>query len=102
MEGYINVDQLFRCETCYHHVNGKCNTFCDIGESYRPAFSKLKVIDNVQEVKYAHWVLTPLKKHPNEFSIKCSLCGESVLAMYNYCHGCGATIIKRGMRSEIV
>lgn len=49
---YIDTAQLFKCETCYHMGgNGKCNSDCDAGESYRPAFSKLKIADVVEVVR---------------------------------------------------
>ena len=39
----------FDCPTCFHHRGGKCDpsVWCDYGESYIPAFSKLKIIDAV-------------------------------------------------------
>lgn len=45
MGKYINVDQLFQCETCFHHQGGECDTWCDHGEAYRPAMNKLKIVD---------------------------------------------------------
>ena len=50
---YIDVAQLFKCETCYHMVDDDemCNSFCDCGESYRPALSKLKTADVVEVVR---------------------------------------------------
>lgn len=48
---YIDTSQLFKCETCYHNLNGVCNSFCDSGESYRPAMSKLKVVDTNEVAK---------------------------------------------------
>lgn len=49
---YIDTAQLFKCETCYHMGgDGKCNSYCDAGESYRPAFSKLKTADVVEVVR---------------------------------------------------
>lgn len=41
----IDTDQLFQCETCYHRGPLGCKVWCDAGESYRPAASKLKPID---------------------------------------------------------
>ncbi len=41
---YISIDQLFKCETCYHmDGSGKCNSpWCDAMEDYRPAMNKLE------------------------------------------------------------
>lgn len=46
MKEYIEVNSLWKCETCFHHQNGKCssNIWCDNGESYRPAYNKLPII----------------------------------------------------------
>lgn len=38
----IDTDQLFKCETCFHKGPLGCKVWCDAGESYRPAASKLK------------------------------------------------------------
>ena len=45
MGRYIEVDSLWNCETCFHNQNGKCNTWCDSYESYRPAYDKLPIIE---------------------------------------------------------
>lgn len=45
MGRYIEVDSLWTCETCFHCKNGKCTTWCDSYESYRPAYNKLTIID---------------------------------------------------------
>lgn len=47
MGRYIEVDSLWNCETCFWHQNGKCSqdVWCEIGESYRPAYSKLVIIE---------------------------------------------------------
>lgn len=47
----IDMDTLWQCETCFHHKSYGCNTWCDAGEAYRPAASKLKVIDAVEVVR---------------------------------------------------
>lgn len=46
MGKYVELKQLWKCETCFHHQNGKCssNAWCENGESYRPAYSKLTII----------------------------------------------------------
>ena len=45
MGRYIEVDSLWKCETCFYHQNGKCTTWCDCGEGYRPAYRKLTIIE---------------------------------------------------------
>lgn len=47
MEKYVNVNSLWKCETCFHHQNGKCspNIWCESGESYRPSYNKLTIVD---------------------------------------------------------
>lgn len=51
MAKYINIDQLFKCETCRYHYYGGCDTWCDHGEAYRPAMSELKVVDAEEVVR---------------------------------------------------
>lgn len=43
MNKYVALDELWKCETCFHHLSGKCDTWCDCCESYRPAYSKLTI-----------------------------------------------------------
>ena len=50
----IDVESLFNCYTCYHMQNGKCNTFCDAGESYRPDINKLEIIE-AEPVRHGYW-----------------------------------------------
>lgn len=46
MKRYIEVDSLWKCETCFYYQNNKCtNAWCDSGESYRPAYNKLTIIE---------------------------------------------------------
>lgn len=44
---YIDTEHLFKCETCRFYRNGKCNTFCDAGESYSPNLAKIPAADVV-------------------------------------------------------
>lgn len=95
MTNMIDVNSLWNCETCYHHKNGKCDTWCESSESYRPAYSKLKVVKAV-EVVHGEWVddtgqLDSVKQY------KCSNCGKKpivnmnwVTILSNYCPNCGA------------
>lgn len=71
---YIEVDQMWKCETCFHHRSGKCalGMFgCDHGESYRPAYSKLKKAD-VAPVVHGRWIVR--HKGMNNW-VDCSECG---------------------------
>jgi hypothetical protein len=49
---YVDVDELFKCETCFHHKKGGCDTWCESGESYRPSFDKLKIVKDPYEAGY--------------------------------------------------
>lgn len=43
MKQYIEISYLWKCETCFHHRNGKCaiHLGCCHGEGYRPDYSKI-------------------------------------------------------------
>lgn len=46
MAKYINIEELWKCETCFYMRNGKCQSkWCDAGEDYRPAYSKFTIIE---------------------------------------------------------
>lgn len=51
MAEYIDVNLLGECDTCRYYVNRKCTTFCDSGESYSPAISKLPIVDVAEVVR---------------------------------------------------
>lgn len=89
----IDVETLFDCDTCYHNQNGKCNTSCDAGESYRPAMSKLEIIE-AEPVRHGRWI-------EKSTTIECSECGKEYSdeivhmcfgedAELNRCPRCGA------------
>lgn len=105
MPRYIDAEYMFKCETCRHYRENKCNTFCDSGESYSPNMSKIPTAD-VAEVKHGEWVLMGTEmfmdgSHSSKFC--CSLCSREIgvchehdsdkyryaKVMYPYCH-CGA------------
>lgn len=89
MTNMIDVNSLWNCETCFHHKNGKCDTWCESGESYRPAYSKLKVVEAV-EVVHGYWEAYPTRNYK-----RCSVCKTEYYKLYNgfngnYCPNCGA------------
>ena len=92
MANMIDVNSLWNCETCYHHKNGKCDTWCESSESYRPAYSKLKVVEAV-EVVHGEWELAGEQLHIEKVYI-CTACrnyeawGE--FEKTPYCPWCGA------------
>lgn len=48
---YIDTKYIGDCETCKHHRSGKCDTWCDIGESYQPDMTKIPTADVVKVVR---------------------------------------------------
>lgn len=48
---YIDTKYLFDCNTCRHHWSGKCDTWCDHSEEYRPNMSKIPIADVVEVVR---------------------------------------------------
>ena len=90
---YIDTKYLFECETCRHHLNGKCNTWCDHGEEYIPVMTKIPTAD-VEEVKHGEWIE---EEHGMFYS--CSNCGYLIEYQFtNYCPNCGAK--KDGQEDE--
>lgn len=91
---YIDIDQLFKCETCFHHRNGQCNTWCESYESYRPDMSTLEVVD-AEPIVYGEWLTTGDEQLDNIYSgYKCSVCGFIVCGHAGYyCSVCGAKMI---------
>ena len=61
MAEYIEIGQLWKCETCYHSDQYGCllgGFGCDHGESYRPDYGKLKKADVAPVVRCKnclHW-----------------------------------------------
>lgn len=92
---YIDTKYLGKCETCRHHSNSGCNTYCDHGEEYSPNLSKIPTAD-VVEVKHGEWIKKPfisglLKRAvKNEFVFTCSVCGFDSICVSDYCRNCGA------------
>lgn len=48
---YIDTKYLGKCETCRHHSDSGCNTWCDCGEGYSPNMFKIPTAD-VAEIVY--------------------------------------------------
>ena len=67
----ISLDSLWNCKTCFHYRNGKCNTWCDHLESYRPNYSKLEII-NAEPVRHGH---NENQKYHEVDEFRCSECG---------------------------
>ena len=86
MGRYIEIDALWKCETCFHHQNGKCNTWCECGEAYRPAYSKLAIIEG-EIVTHGRWMPCGFGRE-----IMCSVCRCELNDgwEYRYCPDCGA------------
>lgn len=89
----INADLMFKCETCRHHRNGGCNTYCDHGEEYSPNMSKLPTIDPEDLRPKGEWI-RPTKINGRSFNIPhCSACEGvpcGVDENTRYCPYCGA------------
>ena len=92
MPEYIDVNQLWKCETCFWHIDGKCSplVWCEIGESYRPNYHKFQLAD-VEPVIHATWE----KIAPHK--IVCSHCKEEPVyanlegyILTKRCPNCGA------------
>lgn len=91
MKKYIELDCLWTCETCFHHKGGKCSpsVWCDCGESYRPSYSELTIIEG-NVVPDAHWLINPDGYYPY-----CSNCKSEPKngVMTKHCPECGAKMV---------
>ena len=83
---YIDTKYLGKCETCRHHRNGQCDTWCDYGECYQPDITKIPTAD-VEEVAHAKWKINCDGYYPY-----CSNCMTEPKSgvMSKYCPECGA------------
>lgn len=99
MNKYIDIEQLFKCETCSHSKDGKCDTVCTANEFYHPDITKLECRD-VQPVKRGWWVPFELETGGGStaygsyiiyrpISWRCSECNRVVESPEPHCH-CGA------------
>lgn len=59
MAKMVDANTLWKCETCFHHKNGKCSPeiWCENGEAYRPDRNKLTFVE-ATPVKYGRWIRT--------------------------------------------
>ena len=99
MAEYIDIGQLWKCETCYHQRSNGCalGMFgCDHGESYRPAYNKLKKADVSPVV---HGRLENIRNFGLENCYGyCNVCGAehksinptALRLAYRHCRWCGA------------
>ena len=78
MGKYIDAKYLFKCNTCTHCRNGRCNTYCDHFECYTPYLNLIPTAD-VVEVRHGYWFITEYEY------FTCSECGNS------YYNGCEST-----------
>jgi Zn finger protein HypA/HybF involved in hydrogenase expression len=95
MPRYIDAEYMFKCETCRHYRENKCNTFCDSGESYSPDMSKIPTAD-VAEVKHGEWIDKPTGAY-SRMQSWCTVCGKhsGIGGIESnrhkpYCPNCGA------------
>lgn len=49
--GYINTENLFKCETCRRYRDGKCLAWCESYECYSPSMKKIPTADVVEVVR---------------------------------------------------
>lgn len=94
MTEYVELDSLWKCETCFHNKNGKCSheVWCENGEGYRPAYDKLPIV-KLDSVEHGHW-------ENNEYGYQCSICkNDSLYNGFNhpvksrYCPHCGSKMM---------
>lgn len=64
MKKYIELDSLWKCETCFHHRSGSCSpkVWCENGESYRPDYTKLTILEG--DIVQQEWF--PVSEPPKE------------------------------------
>ena len=120
----IDINTLWKCETCFHDRPGGCSTYCDYGESYRPAASKLKIIDPNTMRNTGHWIYEAHEEKSNyrwNVTAECSECGYDCgeiwagffpnvqyslakdvslldakrVKLSNFCPECGAMMLKK-------
>lgn len=107
----IDMNTLWKCETCFYQGPNGCKTWCDAGEGYRPAASKLEIINPESLRPKGQWIVnrrhTVSKKpyiddnyHIDVICSECSFCIQAENASFgfpepiktNYCPNCGANM----------
>ena len=53
---YIDTKHLFKCETCRHSKNGKCENWCENGECYSPNMRLIPTIKESSTEYCSRWV----------------------------------------------
>jgi hypothetical protein len=87
----IDMNTLWQCETCFHNKYNGCDTWCDAGEGYRPAASKLSPFDPESLRPKGRWVMKEtMIRSPFAKNAYCSECLEEASYAHNYCPNCGA------------
>ena len=99
---YIDIKYLFKCETCRHNRDKGCDVWCENGECYSPALSKMPLA-NVEEVKQGYWI-DNIEFYVSSsgivksrlFGYICSVCGRFERKKEPYCN-CGAKMTEMGI-----
>jgi hypothetical protein len=89
MAEYIDAKYLFKCNTCTHCRNGRCNTYCDHFECYTPDLNLIHAAD-VVEVRHGYY-----EKYDDSEFCYCSECGnpsatDDNVSWHGYCPVCNA------------
>lgn len=84
----IDANTMYDCKTCYHDSSGKCQLGifgCDHGEAYRPAFSKMEIVD-AEPMRHGQW------GNYDEYNdgYRCSRCKLIHRTATKFCPHCGA------------
>lgn len=81
---YIDTKYIGKCETCRNHRSFGCNTWCDHGEEYLPALSKIPTAD-VEEVRHGEWKLEVHSFYADNYDESIELC----IYILAKCSNCG-------------
>lgn len=95
MSEYVALDSLWKCETCFNYYMDKCSDsmWCENGESYRPAYDKLTIVE-CEPIKYALWLFD--SDWYGNSGVVCSEChwcstkNDMEVMKYKRCPNCGA------------
>ena len=69
MARYIDIQYLFKCETCRHCIGEyKCNAYCDSGECYSPNMTKIPTAEDVApKSEVAREIFEEIEKYMMDF-----------------------------------